>query len=94
MQDPRVTRTDFRLCSTCPSHSQAGICSYARPVVSVHGEPTIARVRYSLGSFRPRKTTPLPGSPRKGEPQGDRRVVFQGRCHSHVSYTPSTKGQW
>ena len=56
-QDRRITKTDFRLCSRCPSHSQAGLCLYTQRVVSKHAEPTIARLRYFLGGDRPSQTT-------------------------------------
>ena len=56
-QDHRITKADFRLCSRCPSHSQAGLCLYTQRVVSKHAEPTIARLRYFLGGDRPSQTT-------------------------------------
>jgi hypothetical protein len=55
----RITKADFRLCSTCPSHSQAGLCLYTLWVISKHPEPTIARLRYNLGGDRPSQTTRL-----------------------------------
>ena len=53
----RITMTDFRLCSTCGSRSQAGLCHCTRRTVSKRSEPTIARLRYSLGGDRPSQTT-------------------------------------
>ena len=59
MRDRRITKADFRLCSTCLSHSQAGLCLYTLQVISKHPEPTIARLRYCLGGDRPSQTTRL-----------------------------------
>jgi DTW domain-containing protein YfiP len=59
MRDRRITKADFRLCSTCLSHSQAGLCLCTLQVISKHPEPTIARLRYSLGGDRPSQTTRL-----------------------------------
>ncbi len=55
--DHRITMTDFRLCSTCRSRSQAGLCHCTRQTISDRSEPTIARLRYSLGGDRPSQTT-------------------------------------
>jgi hypothetical protein len=49
--------TDFRLCSTCQSRSQAGLCHCTQQLISDQLEPTIARLRYSLGGDRPSQTT-------------------------------------
>ena len=54
--------TDFRLCSTCQSRSQAGLCHYTLQLISDQPEPTIARLRYSLGGDRPSQTTHHAGS--------------------------------
>ena len=56
-RDHRITMADFRLCSTCQSHSQAGLCHCTRQLMSDQLEPTIARLRYSLGGDRPSQTT-------------------------------------
>ena len=53
----RITMTDFRLCSTCQSHSQAGLCHCTQQLISDQLEPTFARLRYSLGGDRPSQTT-------------------------------------
>ena len=58
----RVTMTDFRLCSTCRSRSQAGLCHCTQQLVSDQLEPTFARLRYSLGGDRPSQTTHHAGS--------------------------------
>ena len=52
----------FRLCSTCQSRSQAGLCHCTRRLISDQPEPTIARLRYSLGGDRPSQTTRHRGS--------------------------------
>ena len=56
-RDHRITMTDFRLCSTCQSRSQAGLCHCTLQLISDQPEPTIARLRYSLGGDRPSQTT-------------------------------------
>eukprot|EP00657_Telonema_sp_P-1_P000133 TRINITY_DN1022_c0_g1_i2.p1 TRINITY_DN1022_c0_g1~~TRINITY_DN1022_c0_g1_i2.p1 ORF type:complete len:112 (+),score=4.89 TRINITY_DN1022_c0_g1_i2:139-474(+) len=56
-RDHRITMTDFRLCSTCQSRSQAGLCHCTQRTISDRSEPTIARLRYSLGGDRPSQTT-------------------------------------
>ncbi len=56
-RDHRITMTDFRLCSTCQSRSQAGLCHCTQRAISDRSEPTIARLRYSLGGDRPSQTT-------------------------------------
>ena len=58
----RITMTVFRLCSTCTSRSQAGLCHYTLKLISDQPEPTIARLRYSLGGDRPSQTTHHTGS--------------------------------
>jgi hypothetical protein len=58
----RITMTDFRLCSTCGSYSQAGLCHCTQRLISDQPEPTIARLRYSLGGDRPSQTTRHAGS--------------------------------
>ena len=61
-RDHRITMTDFRLCSSCHSRSQAGLCHCTRQLISDQLEPTIARLRYSLGGDRPSQTTRHAGS--------------------------------
>ena len=56
-RDHRITMTDFRLCSSCHSRSQAGLCHYTQRPISDRPEPTFARLRYSLGGDRPSQTT-------------------------------------
>src|SRR5690242_13067416 len=61
-RDHRITMADFRLCSSCRSRSQAGLCHCTRQLISDQPEPTIARLRYSLGGDRPSQTTRHAGS--------------------------------
>src|SRR3984957_11895960 len=96
----RITMADFRLCSTCQSRSQAGLCHCTQQLISDQLEPTIARLRYSLGGDRPSQTTHHAGSwlwiTELSEISKITRVVFQGCLHtswrlcfigSHLSYT-------
>jgi hypothetical protein len=62
MRNHRITMTDFRLCSTCQSRSQASLCHCTRRPISDRSELTIARLRYSLGGDRPSQTTRHAGS--------------------------------
>ena len=61
-RDHRITMSDFRLCSTCQSRSQAGLCHYTQRLVSTQPERTFARLRYILGGDRPSQTTRHAGS--------------------------------
>ena len=61
-QDHRITMTDFRLCSTCQSRSQASLCHCTQQPMSDRLELTIARLRYALGGDRPSQTAHLAGS--------------------------------
>ena len=56
MRNRRITRTHFRVWSTCRSLSEATFCPYARQPVSIRLEVTFARLRYSLGGDRPSQT--------------------------------------
>jgi hypothetical protein len=46
----------------CRSRSQAGLCHCTHQLISDQPEPTIARLRYSLGGDRPSQTTHHAGS--------------------------------
>ena len=59
----RVTKPDFRPCSTCPSRSQAPLCLYTPCAISIRAEGTFGRLRYSLGGDRPSQTVRLTLSP-------------------------------
>ena len=54
--------TDFRLCSLRRARSQAGLCHCTQRAMSDRSEPTIARLRYTLGGDRPSQTTRHTGS--------------------------------
>ena len=58
-----ITNTDFRLCSTCRSRSQADFCVYTLCAISVRTESTFVRLRYSFGGDRPSQTAHLTLSP-------------------------------
>ena len=55
----RITKPDFRPCSTCPSRSQAPFCLCTLRAVSVRAEGTFGRLRYSFGGDRPSQTARL-----------------------------------
>ncbi len=59
----RITKPDFRPCSTCLSRSQAPLCLYTLRMISNHSEGTFGRLRYFLGGDRPSQTTYLTLSP-------------------------------
>src|SRR5690554_4770747 len=52
----RITKPDFRPCSTCLSHSQAPFCLYTQRAISNRAEGTFGRLRYLLGGDRPSQT--------------------------------------
>ena len=56
----RITKPDFRLCSTSTSRSQAGFCLYTLRWVPIPSEPTFGRLRYPFGGDRPSQTAHLP----------------------------------
>ena len=62
-RDRRITRTDFRPCSTCRSRSQAPLYSCALHTITDRVEGTFVRLRYTLGGDRPSQTTRLTLSP-------------------------------
>jgi len=51
--------TDFRLCSTCLSYSQASICHYTQKIVFINFELTFVGLRYFFGDYRPSQTNHL-----------------------------------
>jgi hypothetical protein len=63
MRNHRITKPDFRPCSTCLCHSQAPFCLYTLRAISVRAEGTLGRLRYSLGGDRPSQTAHLTLSP-------------------------------
>ena len=70
MRNHRITKADFRPCSTCMSRSQAGLYLYTLRLISKQPEPTFARLRYNLGGDRPSQTTRLTLSPLLIQGQG------------------------
>ena len=55
----RITKPDFRPCSSCRSRSQAPFCLCARRLISNQSEGTFGRLRYSFGGDRPSQTAHL-----------------------------------
>jgi hypothetical protein len=59
IQNHRITKPDFRPCSTCMSRSQAPLCLYTLRAISDRAEGTFGRLRYLLGGDRPSQTAHL-----------------------------------
>ena len=55
----RITKPDFRLCSTYRSRSQAPFYLYALRLIANQAEGTIGLLRYSFGGDRPSQTAQL-----------------------------------
>ena len=55
----RITKPDFRLCSTHRSRSQAPFYLYARRTIANRAEGTIGLLRYLLGGDLPSQTAHL-----------------------------------
>ena len=55
----RITKPDFRPCSTCRSRSQAPLCLCTLRTISDRSEGTFGRLRYFLGGDRPSQTVHL-----------------------------------
>ena len=55
----RITKPDFRPCSSCLTRSQALLCLYTRRAISNRAERTFGRLRYVLGGDRPSQTARL-----------------------------------
>src|SRR5699024_12252393 len=72
MRYHRITKPDFRPCSTCRSRSQAPFCLYTLRMISNHSEGTFGRLRYLLGGDRPSQTARLTLSPNRITVLGDR----------------------
>ena len=51
-----ITNSCFRTCSTCTSRSQAPLCVYALPTISIRFEGTFECLRYNLGGDHPSQT--------------------------------------
>ena len=63
MRCRRITKPDFRPCSTRLSRSQTPFCLCTLRMVSIHAEGIFGRLRYSLGGDRPSQTAHLTLSP-------------------------------
>ena len=74
MRYHRITKSDFRPCSTCMSCNQALFCLYTLRTISDRTERTFERLRYSLGGDRPSQTARLTVSP---DPIQGRRLETQ-----------------
>ena len=61
----RITKSDFRPCSTCRSRSQAPLCLCTLRAISNRAEGTLERLRYFLGGDRPSQTVHLTRSLRQ-----------------------------
>ena len=59
IQNRRITKSDFRLCSTYESRSQAPFYLYALRLIANRAEGTFELLRYSLGGDRPSQTAQL-----------------------------------
>ena len=59
IQNHRITKTDFRPCSTYGSRSQAPFYLYALRLIANQAEGTFVLLRYSLGGDRPSQTAQL-----------------------------------
>ena len=55
----RITKSDFRPCSTCRCRSQAPFCLCTLRAISNRAEGTFERLRYSFGGDRPSQTAHL-----------------------------------
>ena len=59
IRNRRITKSDFRLCSTYRSRSQAPFYLYARCLIANQAEGTFELLRYSFGGDRPSQTAQL-----------------------------------
>ncbi len=59
IRNRRITKSYFRTCSTCMSHSQAPFYLCALRMITDHAEGTFESLRYILGGDRPSQTTRL-----------------------------------
>src|SRR5205807_9435835 len=63
IRDHRITKADFRPCSSHRTRSQAPFYLYARCPIANRAEGTFALLRYLLGGDRPNQTAHLARSP-------------------------------
>ena len=59
IRNHRITKTNFRSCSTDESRSQAPFYLYALRLIANQAEGTFVLLRYSLGGDRPSQTAQL-----------------------------------
>ena len=59
IQNHRITKPDFRPCSTCMCRSQAPFCLCTLRAISDRAEGPFGRLRYLLGGDRPSQTAHL-----------------------------------
>ena len=59
IRNRRITKSNFRFCSTYTSHSQAPFYLYALRLIANQPEGTFELLRYSLGGDRPSQTAQL-----------------------------------
>ena len=59
IRNHRITKTNFRSCSTYGSRSQAPFYLYALCLIANQAEGTFVLLRYSLGGDRPSQTAQL-----------------------------------
>ena len=59
IRNRRITKPDFRLCSTCRSRSQAPFYLYALRLIANQAEGTFELLRYLFGGDRPSQTAQL-----------------------------------
>ena len=81
MRDRRITRSEFPLCSTCTSRSQAPLCPYTLRLIPDQAEGTFERLRYLLGGNRPSQTAYQTLSP-KG-------ITFRVRIPASPAWYPN-----
>src|SRR6218665_3186878 len=107
IQNHRITMSCFRICSTCPSRSQARLCHCTIVTMSDRNSRTFELLRYALGGDRPSQTAYHALFPIQMMDPGynlkHARVVFQRWLHevwrphfkaSHLSYTDLFKVQY
>jgi hypothetical protein len=78
IRNRRITKPDFRLCSTYLSRSQAPFYLYARRLIANQAEGTFGLLRYSLGGDRPSQTAQL--------------TLFTARIHGTVLDSKQAQG--
>ena len=85
IQHRRITKPDFRPCSTPRSRSQAAFYLYARCPIANRAEGTFELLRYSLGGDRPSQTAQIALSAARVHGIGVRTQARQGWCFSDDS---------